>query len=445
MKPLLLLLLSMSISGSLAFIIYLVVIPFSRKSISAGFQYIALKFCLMLFLIPFPLIKHLMYHSLLPHTSQTFGNFAFLDLTNSINQTNNGFFIYLSYIQKWFLFVWGIVLLLILFFQLFRLFHLKKLVTHHLYPDTKHESLIAKLHKEFHLLQPIKVYYCDAPISPFTYGIFRPVILLTSLVPEDLYELALRHEIQYIKTHDFFYRLLIFGALLLHCFNPFIYIFFKEFMEVQEMNCDEKLLPTLSLKEQKQYGHMLIDIASLSQTAQSAPFTAIAFSKTNSALLKKRVCRLTFSILPRKSRLCLMLCLMFLGASVPVYAYQPSTLDLRDFSYETCHHLEDADWVSIELSAGTRLDYMPMDEATFASCDSYLLLEDGTILLLETSYSPSPSAACSHSYVNATYKEHLKKGSGCTVNIYNAQVCTKCHAKKIGSLIGANTYVKCPH
>ena len=77
-------------------------------------------------------------------------------------------------------------------------------------------------------------------------GAVHPAILLTALVDDDSVELTLRHELQHIRTHDFFYRGLAAVLILLHCFNPFAYILFRELAEVQEMNCDEHVLQTLS-------------------------------------------------------------------------------------------------------------------------------------------------------------------------------------------------------
>lgn len=449
MKPLLLLLFSMSASGSLAFLVYLLVVHFAGKSISASFQYIALKFCLALYLIPFPLIKHLLFRSFCPPAPLKWESLTFMDFANSVTQTDAGFFIRLSSLQKWLLFLWAVLLFSVAFFWLFRFLRLKRLVAHGLRPAAEHTALLSVLKEELHIRRPIQVYDCDASLSPFTYGIFRPVIVLTPLVPKGFSELALRHELQHIKAHDFFHRLLLLPALLLHCFNPLIYIFFREFMEVQEMQCDEHLIHSFSPETKKQYGHMLIDIAASAQAAQTAPVTAVAFSKTNSALVKKRIRRLAFTAHPQKTGLCLLLCLMLLCASVPVYAYSPATLDLRERLDEASLDgllNSNCDWYSLELNpTGTRLDYMPEDEAAFAYCDKYLLFEDGTVLPLGASPVPSLCAKCSHSYVKATRKEHLKKGSGCTVNVYNVQVCTKCKNQKLGSLIETHTYAKCPH
>lgn len=317
------------------------------------------------------------------------------------------------------------------------------MIVQNLHTNICYSALTAALNEEYQFRRPVQVYHCDIPLSPFTYGIFRPTILLTSLVQGDFCELALRHEFQHIKSHDFFYRLLVFAALLLHCFNPLIYIFFREFMEVQEMHCDEKLQHTFSPEEKRQYGHMLINVAASSQTT---PVTTITFSKTDSALVKRRIRRLSFPLHPPKWRLYLMLCLMLLCASAPVYAYHPATIDLRnDLDVKISGWYDGIDWISYNINpTGTCFDYMPADEAAFASCDEYILFEDGTVLPLETS-SSSLYAKCNHTYVNSVYKKHLKSGKGCTIEIYEAQICTKCSLKKIGSLIGTNTYVKCPH
>ena len=58
MKPLLMLLFSVSLSGTLPFIIYLIAGAVFRDKLSATIRYRFLKLCLLFYLVPFPFIKY---------------------------------------------------------------------------------------------------------------------------------------------------------------------------------------------------------------------------------------------------------------------------------------------------------------------------------------------------------------------------------------------------
>ena len=49
----------MSLSGTAAFLLYLATTSLLDSYISAGMRYLCLKICMLFFLIPFPILKHL--------------------------------------------------------------------------------------------------------------------------------------------------------------------------------------------------------------------------------------------------------------------------------------------------------------------------------------------------------------------------------------------------
>ena len=98
------------------------------------------------------------------------------------------------------------------------------------------------LSQEMQLQHKVTVYENSLASSPFTYGTFHPSIVLTSLSDKNNLPLIIRHELQHIKSHDFLFRQLAFLVLMLHCYNPFVYFFFREVIEVQELACDENVM-----------------------------------------------------------------------------------------------------------------------------------------------------------------------------------------------------------
>ena len=435
------LLFAMSLSGTAAFLLYLAATSLLDSYISAGMRYLCLKICMLFFLIPFPILKHLFVQLLLPSSDiDFFASRVTVYPKEAIIQTANGFYFpFLDLSVQIVLSIWGIILLTLIGYGFWRFWQFYHVLRH--YPTERPEylHLLSFLKSEMHITTPVRLYDCNALISPFTCGAVHPAILLTALVDDDSVELTLRHELQHIRTHDFFYRGLAAVLILLHCFNPFAYILFRELTEVQEMNCDEHVLQTLSANEKKKYGHMIIDFAVRTQKLHTK---AICFSRNNTRFLKKRIRKIASGTQKRKLLTPVLLTVLCLTAGIPVAAYSPYTIDWRN---ETDFLEEDdftADW--IEYSDDPAASDIPDDEQTFSVTDAYILTDDGEIIVLKTS--GTVRAACKqHTYKSGTLKKHRPNGKGCTVDTYNSIYCTKCHFVKNKTFYSSLTYKLCPH
>ena len=90
MKSLILLLIAMSAAGTFPFIIYIALSTIFDNYISARFRYRCLKYCLLLYLVPFPLLKYFIYHRYFSTPKPLNGNVV-ISLTGKIVQTSTGF------------------------------------------------------------------------------------------------------------------------------------------------------------------------------------------------------------------------------------------------------------------------------------------------------------------------------------------------------------------
>lgn len=441
MKIIFPLLLCMSFSGSFAFSVFLLICFLSREQIPAFFRYIALKLCLALYLLPFPAFKYLWL--LLSGTSPNrmpIKETQFLDTAHSFIFTNDGILLpQVSISEKVFLALWISVIICVILSQLLRFIHFRHQIYRQLQPDSFHQEMLFSIQSQTAVKQSVQLFYCNAAISPFTCGIKNPIIVLTPLVSEDNIDMALKHELQHIQSHDFFYRILGLLVVLLHCFNPLSYVFFKELREVQEMNCDEVLTKSFTQKERCRYGEMILDIA-LHVENKFAP--VLYLSKDSRGFLRKRIFHI--STPATAIRLCVpvMFLLVCVTAAIPVYAYSPQMVDFRSpnpiFSFE---ELKNADWIEIDPDL---TESFPSDEKAFQYCDNYYLLENNTVIPVYAS-DMTPFSKCNHSYQNATYKHHTMNGKNCVVKTYRVQRCSKCGSAKNRVLTGTSTNSPCPH
>ena len=441
MKIIFPLLLCMSFSGSFAFFTYLLICFLSRERIPAFFRYTALKLCLALYLFPFPAFKYIwLFISRTSTNCSSAEKIQLLDISHSFVFTNDGILLpQISISETVFLALGFSIMLCIILSQTLRFIHFRHQIYCHLQPDSFHKELLFSIQSHTAVKQSVQLFYCDAAISPFTFGIKKPVIVLTPLVSEDNIEMALKHELQHIKSHDFFYRILGFLVILLHCFNPLSYVFFKELREIQEMNCDELLMKSFSNQERCRYGEMILTIAMRVENRFSQ---VLCLSKDKRSFLRKRILHISAPATAIHFLVPVMFLLICTTAAIPVYAYSPQMIDFRSTTpLFSLNELENTDW--IEIDSDSKANF-PADEGAFQYCDTYYLLENGTVIPEYTS-NMMPFANCKHNYQSALYKQHIKNGKNCVVKTYRVRRCSKCGSVKNRVLISTGTNTPCPH
>lgn len=447
LKILIYLLLCMSASGSIFFLIYLLLNFFTHESFTASFRYTMLKLNILFFLFPMPLVKYLIqtwffHHN--PDFTITNGKYFFYR-SHFLYITSAGFvFPNLFAYQKVLIGLWLSIILLIVISQLYHFFIFKHRIKQYLLPLTNYDKELNSIKADLNIKKDVTLYYCDIEISPFTYGIKSANIVLTSLVTNESKNMILRHELQHIKSHDFIFRIFALFVVLLHCFNPISYLFLKDLKEIQEMNCDEKLVTKFTHEERMKYGHILISISSKAK-ALTAP--ALYFSQNNKTFLTKRIKKIAITNFNKTSHIIIATVILCIFSAIPVFAYSPESIDWRNSSTQIQHNIEESTWIELDVDSSidseTSLSF-PQDEKTFSICKQYVLLSNGTIIPLKDT-SIEPFSTCKHSFKNGTFKSHIRKGKGCIVKSYSVRICTKCNAIQDKSLISSMHYTKCPH
>lgn len=442
------LLTTMTACGTIPFLIYFVLTRLFDSSICAALRYRILKLCLIFYLIPFPLFKHLILRLTSPNAPDNLpadGTPIYLDQT--IVQDGNHFFLAsIPDAHKALLAVWMILVSSLMIHQLYLYFRFRKQMNLTCTPYTKYHALMKELCSNLHISRKISILFSDSEASPYTCGFFRPVIVLTHAVPKSGIKIVLLHELHHIKSHDFFIRLLGMTAVLVHVYNPFIFLFWKELKNIQELNCDESLIKSLPPKTQNLYGHMLIDMTAIPiRSAQPA----IYFFKYNKRSLNNRIIKIKTPIKNRRWLAPAFFCLMLVASSIPAAAYSPPTIHLKNWS--SFHKkLAQSDWISIAYkdTAGSDIPDIPIDEFAFQYTDDYLMLEDNTILPHTQKHMMPDRIAkdCHHHYATGLEKRHSKcNGTSCIVSFYTVKYCKQCHTIVSKVLTNEVTCKPCRH
>lgn len=115
--------------------------------------------------------------------------------------------------------------------------------------------------------------------SPFLHGILKPVIYLPAGLNEKEKESALLHEHCHIRYGDPVFKLLFWLAVILHWFNPLVWIAFRLMNEDMEIRCDEYALQHSDVA-QPAYAELLLRFAA--ENGAPADHERICFSMEHS-------------------------------------------------------------------------------------------------------------------------------------------------------------------
>ena len=99
---------------------------------------------------------------------------------------------------------------------------------------------------------------CDRIPSPFILGVFRPTIYLPSEMNEADASYVIAHENAHLARRDHLWKPLGFALLILHWFNPLVWIGYILLCRDIEIACDEKVIGKMETEEKKEYSEVLL-------------------------------------------------------------------------------------------------------------------------------------------------------------------------------------------
>lgn len=132
---------------------------------------------------------------------------------------------------------------------------------------------------KYRIVRPMEVRESDQIFSPLTYGIFRPVILLSKSVngeDEAALTCILTHEYVHIRRFDAVTKLVLAAVLCVHWFNPLVWMMYVFANRDMELSCDECVVRILGEQEKSAYALTLIN---LEEQKSGCAFLCSHFSK----------------------------------------------------------------------------------------------------------------------------------------------------------------------
>lgn len=414
------LLICMSIAGTVPLIICLLLLLLQRKKFSYRLGRNLVFLSLAGYLIPFQVVKYLMPTDVLIRTD------ALANISYYINFDDKGAISYHGislWMSDWILMIGLCWLFLISGFSVYEII--------------KYHRLTRKLkkitEKRTCFLPGIgDVEYRISPLigSPYTIGFLKPFIVAPeSLEDSRLSEMIMRHEYSHLRRHDSAVKLLCLLAICLHFYNPLTLLTLLLYTSFSENIADQAATEGFTTEERKAYAVALVNL--------SARNRQVPVVWKNNLLGAKHTMKRRVEFIMMKNRKA-----SKIGTAAAILA---SVFLSRTtvFGYAPMQTTEAAD--SVQLNETVSF----VDSASnnpFANSNIYFETDEHVNILVNDSDLEPRAIICTHDFKSGYADVHNSKSNGgCVVKTYTAKICQKCNHLVIMDYVGTRTYAKCPH
>lgn len=445
-------LLVMSFSGSTMMCIYLLLKLLLKNKVSARMYYLMIREAVLFFLIPLPFLKD--WYRAAVGAFLSWGRLKSVQIP--VRWTNNVIHVgSKEYVNDYAVFqitvavVWLIVVCALVIRLLVMYVQARRLILKCKGTETtdKQKLILTELKKQYGVRRPVILFQGQEGDHTMTFGILSPVIICDREIASWEAEIHVRHEMIHIKRMDALWKLLAWFAVILHWWNPVVWMMRRDLERVCEYSCDEIVMQGKTREEVKTYLRLLIEEAcAASETERSSIGWQNSFADDVESM-KERMDNLMKKKKWNRYAAGVLVAVLAFANSMTVFAYRdtlcqnvpestPREEVMRSLHCDTFYFTPDgADTNDFELPQDTEILY----EKQFADTEGNIYpYWDGETVITYRS--------CSHDFVSGTASEHTKKSDGsCEVRQYRAQRCCKCGYVIRGEEISVTTYKVCPH
>lgn len=143
------------------------------------------------------------------------------------------------------------------------------------YSVVKYYKLILRLKNAFPLDNPavagaraslglkrrVEVYVSGQVENPFVCGFLIPKIYIPARCLDKDLSYILMHEMAHVKRYDYLLKPFAYLLVILHWFNPFVWLSYRLMSSDMEMSCDEKVMTVLGRQNRQAYSYALLSLA----------------------------------------------------------------------------------------------------------------------------------------------------------------------------------------
>ena len=414
------LLICMSIAGTVPLIICLLLLLLQRKNFSYRLGRNLVFLSLAGYLIPFQVVKYLMPTDVLIRTDALANISYYINFDDKEAISYHGISLWMS---DWILMIGLCWLFLISGFSVYEII--------------KYHRLTRKLkkitEKRTCFLPGIgDVEYRISPLigSPYTIGFLKPFIVAPeSLEDSRLSEMIMRHEYSHLCCHDSAVKLLCLLAICLHFYNPLTLLTLLLYTSFSENIADQAATEGFTTEERKAYAVALVNL--------SARNRQVPVVWKNNLLGAKHTMKRRVEFIMMKNRKA-----SKIGTAAAILA-SVFLSGTTVFGYAPMQTTEAAD--SVQLNETVSF----VDSASnnpFANSNIYFETDEHVNILVNDSDLEPRAIICTHDFKSGYADVHNSKSNGgCEVKRYTAKICQKCNHLVIMDYVSTTTYAKCPH
>ncbi|WP_411680129.1 M56 family metallopeptidase [Clostridium thailandense] len=180
--------------------------------------------------------------------------------------------------------VWVVVgaFIALLRFSFFILFNKKLKATSRSVENQTVIQIFENCCSELGIHKKVALRVCKDIGTPMTTGLFYPVITIPKEdFDESILNMIFIHELMHYKSKDLWIKLLAFLASILHWFNPVIYMVNRELNKQCELSCDFQVIKNMNKEDRQRYGLAIINVANDSIERKMAFAAGMAVSSKN--------------------------------------------------------------------------------------------------------------------------------------------------------------------
>ncbi|MDO4340769.1 MAG: M56 family metallopeptidase [Eubacteriales bacterium] len=431
------LLFTMTLTGSIPLIIFLVIHHSMKAQLSAKKAYLLLLLSTFFFVVPLPLCSYALRGFIAdttPITNDAWINFGFTSEVFSVN----GKIVYFqnrSYIFYIGLLIWFTGFSINIGKDLFNYHRLKKWIKENCqYTQCLRRGKGIRCRK-------ILIFYCKYRGSPFSTGFFRPIIVLPDYLTAGTETLILIHEYSHIRHLDYLVCHLAAFARALHWFNPFAHLLVRKIKIQQEFITDNYVMNHLDPQTQKKYGQLIFLSSTQKDFSFDIPLYVSSLTNKQFEIIEERIARLKNSMNHKKTKSLVVIVAMILSivsTAIPILAYK------APFQRKITGYHE-GEFSEFDYNNSS---YTDIETEDFSLSDMYFTDENGN----REPVSPNQLTAneqtrsCTHAWKNGTITQHIRNSDkSCDIIIYNAKKCSKCGNEILGSIKNTIHFSKCTH
>lgn len=419
------LLICMTISGTMPLILCILIWIIKRKNFSYRLGRKLVLLSLAGYLIPFQLVKYLLPQDMLEdiHSLRHISYFVNFDDKEAISY--HGISLWM---KDWLLLLILCWLFLIIGFTIYEIIKYQQL-TRSLKRNSKCESCLIEGIGE------VKYRTSTELDSPYTIGFVKPFILFPEQSKQrELTELLLKHEYSHLQRRDSMVKLLCLLAICLHFFNPLAILTLLLYTSFSEYVADEAATDGCSKEECKAYA-----IALVMHSAKTRQIPVVW--RNNLMGDQKSIKRRVEYIMKRNKKTsklgvtAAILASMLLSSST-VLAYTPMQTVRTHYDNNEAAEMGSLSFHQNEVTS----DLNSSSYITFTN--EY----NNTILLDESNLDSTRAIICIHNFESGYADVHYPKSDGsCVIKTYRAKHCTKCNHYELYEVVNTITYAKCIH